>query len=173
MISPFARLVDYATAPHFPTDSSGRVVFLPLITKGQGYFVESNVEEEKLRAVVRMYRGVSLMLSLLCYFAVMAPTSLGYNLYAGAIPLRTKVMTAVGISLFWVVCFGASELMLWGLYKKAVTKFTFTMKEVGPGDIARLSTPPQGARRAALMFAVAGCIIVMIGVLIAVQYTHR
>jgi hypothetical protein len=172
MISPFARLVDYTVGFHFRTDSSGRGVFLPLISKGQGYFVESNTDEEKLRALVGMYRGANLILTVLCYLAMMAPTSLGYNLYAGAIPLRTKLMTAAGTGLFWLLCFGASAWMLWSLYKRAVAKFTYGLKELGPGDIARLSKPPQRARTAALL-VFAGCILVGIGLFLAVQYTHR
>ena len=93
-------------------------------------------------------------------------------MYAGAIPLRTKLMTAVGTGLFWMLCFGASAWMLWSLYKRAVAKFTYGMKELGPGDIARLSKPPQRARTAALL-VFAGCIVVGIGLFIAVQYTHR
>jgi hypothetical protein len=169
MISPFARLVDDAVGFHFRTDSSGRAVFLPLISKGRGYLVDSKADEEKLRALVGMYRGANLILTVLCYLAMMAPTSIGYNLYAGSIPLHTKVMTAVGTGLFWMVCFGASAWMLWGLYKRALAKFTCAMKEVAPGDIARLSKPPQRSRTA-LLFVFAGCIILGIAVLIAVQY---
>jgi hypothetical protein len=173
MISPFARLVDYTVGFHFSTDSKGRVVFLPLISKGQGYFVDSKTDEEKLRALVGMYRGANLILTVLCYFAMMAPTSIGYNLYAGAIPLRTKVMTAVGTGLFWMLCFGASAWMLWGLYKRAVAKFAYAMKEVSPGDVAQLSKPPRGARRAALLFLLAGSVVAGVALLIAVQHTHR
>ena len=172
MISPLARLVDYTVGFHFRTDSTGQAVFLPLISKGQGYFLDSKADEEKLRALVGMYRGANLILTVLCYFAMMAPTSLGYNLYAGAIPLRIKLMTAAGTGLFWMLGFGASAWMLWSLYKRAVAKFTYGMKELGPGDIARLSKPPQRARTAAL-FVFAGCIVVGIGLFIAVQYTHR
>ena len=118
MISPFARLVDYAVAFHFKKDPSGRLVFLPLISKGQGYFVDSKSDEEKLRAFVKMYCSANLLLTLLCYLVILAPTSLGYNLYAGAIPMRTKLMTAVGTGLFWVLCYGASAWTLWNLYKK-------------------------------------------------------
>jgi len=172
MISPFARLVDYAVGFHFRTDSGGRVVFLPLISKGQGYFVDSKVDEEKLRALVGMYRGANLILTLLCYLAMLAPTSLGYNLYAGAIPMHAKLMTAAGTGLFWMLCFGASAWMLWGLYKRAVAKFTYVSKEVGPGDVAKLSKSPQRARTA-LLFVFAGCIVVGIALFVAVQYTHR
>jgi len=173
MISPFARLVDYAVGSHFRTDSRGRVVFLSLISKGQRYFVDSKADEEKLRALVGMYRGANLILTLLCYLAIIAPTSIGYNLYAGAIPLRTKLKTAAGTGLFWMLFFGACAWMLWGLYKKAVVKFTYGMKEVGPGDVAQLSKAPAGARRAALLFLLAGSILVGFGLLAAVQYAHR
>jgi hypothetical protein len=173
MISPFARLVDYAVGFHFHTDSRGRVVFLSLISKGQRYFVDSKADEEKLRALVGMYRGANLILTLLCYLAIMAPTSIGYNLYAGPIPLRTKLMTAAGTGLLWLLCFGASAWMLWGLYKRAVAKFTYAMREVGPGDVAQLSKEPQGARRAALLVLLAGSIILGFALFVAVQHAHR
>jgi hypothetical protein len=60
MIPPFSWLVDYAVGAHFRTDSRGRVVFLSLISKGQGHFVDSKADEEKLRALVGMYRGSKL-----------------------------------------------------------------------------------------------------------------
>ena len=173
MIPPFSWLVDYAVGAHFRTDSRGRVVFLPLISKGKGYFVDSKADEEKLRALVAMYRGASLILTLLCYLAIMAPTSLGYNLYAGAIPLRTKLMTVVGTGLFWLLCYGASAWTLWGLYKTAVAKFTYAMKEAGAGDIALLSKVPQSARRAALLLLLAGTVVAAVGLLAAVQHAHR
>ena len=173
MISPFARLVDYAVASHFRTDSKGRVVFLSLISKGQRYFVDSKADEEKLRALVGMYRGANLILTMLFYLAIMAPTSLGYNLYAGAIPLRTKLMTAVGTGLFVLLCFGASAWMLWALYKRAVIKFTYAMKEVGPGDAAQLSNAPQGSLRTALLFLLAGAIVLGFALFVAVQNAHR
>jgi hypothetical protein len=173
MIPPFSWLVDYAVGAHFRTDSRGRVVFLSLISKGQGYFVDSKADEEKLRTLVGMYRGGNLILTLLCYLAIMAPTSIGYNLYAGAIPLRTKLMTVVGTGLLWLLCYGASAWTLWGLYKRAVAKFTYTMKEASPGDIALLSKVPQGARRAALLLLLAGTIVAAVGLLVAVQHVHR
>lgn len=173
MISPFARLVDYAVGSHFRTDSKGRVVFLSLVSKGQRYFVDSKADEEKLRGLVGMYRGANLILTLLCYLAIIAPTSIGYNLYAGAIPLRTKLKTAAGTGLFWMLFFGACACMLWGLYKRAVAKFTYAMKEVGPGDVAQLSKAPPGGRRAALLFLLAGSILVGFALLAAVQHVHR
>ena len=103
----------------------------------------------------------------------MAPTSIGYNLYAGAIPLRTKLMTVVGTGLFWLLCYGASAWALWGLYKTAVAKFTYAMKEAGAGDIALLSKVPQSARRAALLLVLAGTIVAAVGLLAVVQHVHR
>jgi hypothetical protein len=173
MISPFARLVDYAVGFHFRTDSRGRVVFLSLISKGQNYLVESKADEEKLRALVGMYRGANLILTLLLYLAIIAPTSLGYNLYAGAIPMRTKLMTVAGTGVFWLLCFGSSAWTLWGQYKRAVAKFTCAMKEVDPNNVAQLSKAPQGARRATLLLVLAGSIILGIGLLVAVQHSHR
>jgi hypothetical protein len=123
--------------------AGGRVVFLSLISKGQGYFVDSKADEEKLRALVGMYRGANFLLTPVCYLAIMAPASLGYNLYAGAVPLRTKLITAGGTGLFWLLCLGTSTWMLWRLYKTAVAKFTYAMKEVGPGEVAQLSKAPR------------------------------
>jgi hypothetical protein len=69
--------------------------------------------------------------------------------------------------------FGACAWMLWGLYKRAVAKFTYAMKEVGPGDVAQLSKAPPGGRRAALLFLLAGSILVGFALLAAVQHAHR
>jgi hypothetical protein len=172
MISPFASLVNYAVASHFRTDSKGRVVFLPLITKGQSYFVESKADEEKLRGLVGMYRGANLIITLLFYLAMIAPTSIGFNLYAGATPLRTKLMIVAATGLFWLLCFGGSAWALWGMYKRAVANFTRVMPEVGPGDAAQLNRASQAARRTTLLVILAGLIIVGIGLFFVVQHAR-
>jgi hypothetical protein len=173
MISPFARLIDYAVAFHFKRDPSGRLVFLPLISKGQGYFVESKSDEEKLRAFVKMYRSANLLLTLLCYLVILAPTSLGYNLYAGAIPMRAKLMTAVGTGLFWVLCYGASGWTLWSLYKKTIGSFTDQLAVAGPGVLGQVSEASSGRRRLALLIVFAATIIIGVALLVAVQQAHR
>jgi hypothetical protein len=173
MISPFARLIDYAVAFHFKKDPSGRLVFLPLISKGQGYFVESKSDEEKLRAFVKMYRSANLLLTLLCYLVILAPTSLSYNLYAGAIPMRAKLMTAVGTGLFWVLCYGASGWTLWSLYKKTIGNFTDQLAVAGPGVLGQVSEASSGRRRLALLIVFAATIIIGVALLVAVQQAHR
>ncbi len=74
MPSPFAKFLDFAVAAHFRKDSRGRTVFLPLITKREAYFIDSPSDEQKLRGLVRLYRGSSaalnLMWSLLNFIAV-------------------------------------------------------------------------------------------------------
>lgn len=171
MISPFARVVGYAVAFHFKKDPSGRLVFLPLISKGQGYFVESKSDEEKLRAFVKMYRSANLLLTLLCYLVILAPTSLGYNLYAGAIPMRTKLMTAVETGLFWVLCYGASAWTLWSLYKKTIGNFTDQLV-VAPGIVSQVSEASSGRRRLALLIVFVATIIIGVALLVAVQHAH-
>lgn len=173
MISPFARLVDYAVGFHFKKDPSGRLMFLPLISKGHGYFVDSKSDEEKLRAFVEMYRSANLLLTLLCYLVILAPTSLGYNLYAGAIPMRTKLITAVGTGLFWVLCYGASAWMLWSLYKKTIGIFTNQLAVAGPGVVGQASQASSGRRRRALLLVFAVTIIISVALLVAVQRAHR
>jgi hypothetical protein len=173
MISPFARLVDYAVAFHFKKDPSGRLVFLPLISKGQGYFVDSKSDEEKLRTFVKMYRSANLLLTLLCYLVILAPTSLGYNLYAGAIPMRTKLMTAVGTGLFWVLCYGASAWTLWNLYKKTIKNFTYQLAVVAPEIVGQVSEASSGRRRRALLVVFVVTIIIGLALLVAVQHAHK
>jgi hypothetical protein len=173
MISPFARLVDYAVAFHFKKDPGGRLVFLPLISKGRGYFVDSKSDEAKLRAFLKMYRSANLLLTLLCYLVILAPTSLGYNLYAGAIPMRTKLMTAVGTGLFWVLCYSASAWMLWSLYKKTIGSFTDQLAVAGPGVVGQVSETSSGRRRLALLIVFAATIIIGVALLVAAQHAHR
>jgi hypothetical protein len=94
MPSPFAKFLDFALAARFRKDSNGRTVFLPLVTKREAYFVDSTSDEQKLRALVRLYRGaraaLNLMWSLLNFIAVLAPGSIS-SYYGGYVPLREKV----------------------------------------------------------------------------------
>jgi hypothetical protein len=63
--------------------------------------------------------------------------------------------------------------MLWTPYKRAVAKFTYAMEEVGPGVATRHNKAPQVSMRAALLFFLAGAIILGFALFVAVQNTHR
>jgi hypothetical protein len=48
MISPFSTLINLAVSSQFCKDPSGRTVFLPLISKRDGYFVDAKPDEDKI-----------------------------------------------------------------------------------------------------------------------------
>jgi hypothetical protein len=112
MPSPFARLLDFAESAQFRKDSSGRMVFLPLISKGQGFFVDSLSDEEKLRALVRLYRGANVLLgllwSLLNYLAVLAPGSIS-SYYRGEVPLHAKLTAVAWVASISLVFYGVAD----------------------------------------------------------------
>lgn len=116
--------VENPHAPHSKT--SPYVPKLAVLAKFRLEFVRKNFAERQSRrspshctlteSDVRCRRtqgqsAANLLLTLPCYLVILAPTSLGYN-YAGAIPMGTKLITAVGTGLFWVLCYGASAWML-------------------------------------------------------------
>jgi hypothetical protein len=175
MPSPFARLLDFAVAAQFRKDSSGRTVFLPLITKHEAYFVDSSSDEEKLRALVRMYRGANMLLgllwSLLNYLAVLAPGSIS-SYYGGMVPLRAKLTAVAWVAAISLVFYGTAAWGVWSLYKKAIESFTHALPQASPEAIRQLPAAFRGPQRVALAVLGAGVILIAIAVLAAVQHAR-
>ena len=66
-------LMNRVTDSHFNKDPSGRLVFRPFTRKGKCYFVDSQADEDKIRAFVGMYRIPTTLISLLSVPVVMIP----------------------------------------------------------------------------------------------------
>jgi len=156
MTSPFSKFMDYAVSFHFRKDRSGRLVFLPLLSRrGKGYFVDSKSDEEKIKAFVKMYRSANTLLPLLCYLSISLPGFI-LNVYAGANPLRTKLEVLAGSSLVFLLFYVVAAWMLWNLYKKAIPSFTSSLSEVGPdvmGQLVEISYPRRRLIVLCLLFA--------------------
>src|SRR5258708_37032756 len=73
MIPLLSKVLDTAVDRQFRKDPSGRLVFVPLSLKRKCYFVDSKADEEKIRALVRMYRSMTTVLPLVIYPIIMAP----------------------------------------------------------------------------------------------------
>jgi hypothetical protein len=96
MISLFSRMMDYAVESHFRKDRSGRLVFIPFIRKRKCYFVDSKSDEEKIRALVEMFRSAVQLISFLTFPSVIVP-ALILDDYAGMSPRGHRLTIALGI----------------------------------------------------------------------------
>jgi hypothetical protein len=175
MPSPFTKFLDSAVAAQFRKTSSGRTVFFPFTPKREAYFVDSPSDEQKLRALVRLYRGgsagLNLMWSLLNYIAVLAPGSIS-SYYRSYVPLREKLMAIAWVAVPSLLFWGAAARIVWSLYKQAIKIFTQALPPAGPEVFARLLPVSRRSQRVALAVLGAVCILVAIAVLIAVQRSH-
>ena len=146
MISMFSRMMDRAVdATNFRKDPSGRSVFIPSGPKGKGYFVDSKSDEEKIRALVKMYRTTTTVITFLTSPSIFVPALILDDL-AGITPREHRLAIAFGVPLlFWLVLVSL-VLMLWGLYKAAIPSLTSSLSEVGPdlmGQLREVSKPAQ------------------------------
>ena len=85
MISLSSKMMDRAVDANFRKDQSGRLVFIPSGLKRKGYFVDSKSDEEKIRALVKMYRSATALISLMAYPVVYAP-GLVLDVFGGMTP---------------------------------------------------------------------------------------
>jgi hypothetical protein len=174
MISPFSRMTDYAVDSHFRKDRSGRLVFVPFSLKRKCYFVDSKSDEEKIRALVRMYRSAFQLISFLTSPSIFVPAFI-LDDYAGLSPRGHRLAIAFGIPLYFWLVLVALLSMLWSLYKGAIPSLTASLIEVGPDLKGQLRQISQRPWRLPLLFAAAG-LLVMILALFAIMtgfHFHR
>jgi len=95
MTSPFSRMMDRTVDANFRKDPSGRLVFLPSGPRGKGYFVDSKSDEEKIRALVKMYRSATTVITFLTSPSIFVP-ALILDDYAGMTPREHRLAIA-----FW------------------------------------------------------------------------
>jgi len=154
MIPLISKILDAAVERQFRKDPGGRLVFVPFSLKRKCYFVDSKADEEKIRALVRMYRSVTTVIPLVIYPIIMAP-GLFLDDYAGLSPRGHRLAIAIGIPLYiWLVLIGFLW-MLWSLYKGAIPALTASLSEVEPGAKDALREfSPSVPRRALAVAAV-------------------
>ncbi len=96
MIPLLSKVLDTAVDRQFRKDPSGRLVFVPFSLKRKCYFVDSKADEEKIRALVRMYRSMTTVLPLVIYPIIIGFLWMLWSLYKGAIPGLTASLSEVG-----------------------------------------------------------------------------
>jgi hypothetical protein len=173
MISSFSRMMDHAVDANFRKDPSGRLVFLPSGPKGKGYFVDSNSDEEKIRALVKMYRSATTVITFLTSPCIFVP-ALILDDYAGMTPREHRLAIAFGVPLFfWLVLVGL-VLMLWSLYKAAIPSLTSSLGEAGPDAMGQLREISQPSRRLLLSVITAFLALIVLALFaILAQYHSR
>lgn len=169
MVSLFSRVMDSVVEQHFRKDGSGRSVFLLLVRRGQGYFVDSPADEGKIRAFVKMYRSAAMLLILVGTLGFYA---WGWNpmFHAGGNPLKNRLTALIGSSLVFMVIYVGSALLLWGIYKRTVGTLTSSLSEVAPGGVSQPSSGSPRPRRVVLACLFAGLVLAASGVLVATRY---
>ncbi len=171
MISPFSRMMDYAVDAHFRKDRSGRLVFVPFSLKGKCYFVDSKSDEEKIRALVRMFRSLFQLISFLTSPSIFVPAFI-LDAYAGMTPRGHRLAIALGIPLYFWLVLCALLWMLWSLYKGAIPSLTSSLSEVGPDLKGQLSEISRRSWRVPLLFAATGLLLMVLGLFAIMTVSH-
>jgi hypothetical protein len=173
MIALFSKAMEYHVEAQFRKDPSGRLVFLPFGSRKKGYFVDAQPDEEKIRSFLKMYRSASALINLLIFPSIYLP---GVVLNFCGMPLRSKLETIAGTSLFFVLLFAAVIFMLWGVYRETVPGLTSSLTEIGPdltGQLREISLGPRPLQRAALWFLLAGTVILVLVIMATSRYFVR
>lgn len=166
MIFPFTKAMGRHVERQFRKDPSGRLVFLPFGSKAKAYFVDSQSDEAKIRAFVKMYRSAGALISWLAYLSF-------YVWIASFNTGAHRWTTEVGIASFFFLLLLLAVWILWGLYKQTVPAFTFSLSEVGPDlrdQLSEVAPPPRRLRGVALVSLLAGVVLLGVAILLA---THR
>jgi hypothetical protein len=172
MMSPFSRLIDLAISSQFRKDPSGRTVFLPLISKRDGYFVDSKPDEDKIRSFVKMYRSAMLLVTLLGYITIYSvPTLL--NFFALPSPLRSRLVIVAWASSVSMLLFLSAVWILWSAYKEGVRSVTSSLPEAGPDVMSRLRDIARPTRTIVFLLVAAGTILFGAALLGGWYHFHR
>jgi len=159
----FSKLMDRAVESQFRRLRSGRLVFIPYSLKRKCYFVDSKSDEQNLRALVKMYRSSTALLSLLTFPSIYV-SALTLDVFGGLTPRGHRLAIALGIPLFfWLVLVGLM-MMLWVFYKQAVPSFTASLSEVGP-EVKPHLTDISAGRQKVVMICL-GALLVLLGLLL-------
>ena len=161
MSSPFSRLMDHAVEAHFRKDRSGRLVFIPFSLKRKCYFVDLKSDEEKIRALVKMYRSAIQLISWLGFPSTFVPAVILED-YAGLTPRGHRFAIAFGVPLFFWLVLGALAWMLWLLYKGAIPSLTSSLSEAGPEVMGQLREISPRPRRLTLLIVTAFLLLIVL-----------
>jgi hypothetical protein len=172
MISPFSRLINLAVSSQFRKDPSGRTVFLPLISKRDGYFVDAKPDEDKIRSFVKMYRSAILLVTMLGYITIYSVPTL-VNAFARPSPLKSRLVIFAWASSVSMLIFLAAVWILWSTYKEGIRSVTSSLPEVGPDVMSRLSDIARPKRTIVFMMLAAGAILFGTALLGAWYHFHR
>jgi hypothetical protein len=158
MFSAFSKMMDHAVETHFRKDRSGRLVFIPFSLKRKCYFVDSKSDEEKIRALVKMFRSAIQLISFLTYPSLFVPLFILED-YAGLSPRGHRLAIVLGIPLFFWLVLIALAWMLWSLYKGAIPSLTSSLSEAGPEAMGQLREISPRPRRLVLLVVAAGLLL--------------
>jgi len=171
MLSVFSRMMDRAVDADFRKDPSGRLVFIPSGPKGKGYFVDSKSDEEKIRALVKMYRSATTVITFLTSPSIFVP-ALILDDYGGLTPRGHRLAIALGVPLFFWLVLVSLVWMLWSLYKGAIPSLTSSLGQVGPEVMGQLREISQPSRRVPLLVVTAFLVLIVLALFAFLAQFH-
>jgi hypothetical protein len=171
MLSLFSRMMDRAVDADFRKDPSGRLVFIPSGPKGKGYFVDSKSDEEKIRALVKMYRSATTVITFLTSPSIFVP-ALILDDYAGLTPREHRLAIAFGVPLFFWLVLVSLVWMLWSSYKAAIPSLTSSLGQIGPDVMGQLREISQPSRRVPLLVVTAFLVLIVLALFAFLAQFH-
>jgi hypothetical protein len=160
MVSLFSKLIDCGVECQLRKGPNGDLVFLPFGSRKRAYFVDSQSDADKIKAFVKMYRGAGLLISWM-YIGGMSIFGHYLTFYpgAGAIPLRTRMLSSAWpVSAYMLLMF-IFVWILWGLYRQAIPALTSSLREAEPDVNGQLAEVSAQQRRVVLVCVAAGLIL--------------
>jgi hypothetical protein len=163
----FSEVLDNLTQGRFGKDESGRLVFLPFGPRRPGYYVDA-ADEHKITSLVKIYAVAGALINLVGSVAAFALSqALLFDHRSG--PLLKKLETSIAVySICAVLLYIAPALILWNVYRGVMAGLCSSLATVRPESIH----PIKRASRiqTVLIIIFAGCMVLAIGVFVAVSY---
>jgi hypothetical protein len=167
----FAGVLDHLARNRFMSDSSGRLAVFPFGSRRPGYYVDAP-DESKIKALVKIYVVAAALINVVGSVAALGFTQ---ALVADdrSAPLRSQlkfglVVYAISALLLYLL----PALLLWKVYKRAVTEVCSSLTAVGPDSVREMKPTPTPFPAMFIMLS-AGAFVLLVGVALVLLVSHR
>ena len=152
----------------FANDENGRIVFLPRGSRRPGYYV-GTPDESRFKSLVKIYGVAAMLINLVGSTASIACTqALTFDEHSAPLATKLKFGLVVYIISAAFLCISPA-LLLWNVYRKEVAALCSSLDIVDPASV-RLTCPSSNQRQKALVFLMAGLLILALGILAAISF---
>jgi len=155
-------VLDHLARNRFMSDSSGRLAVFPFGSRRPGYYVDA-ADESQIKALVKIYVVAAALINVVGSVAALGFTqALVFD--DRPAPLRSRlefglVIYAISALLLYLL----PALLLWKVYKRAVTEVCSSLTAVGPESVREMRPSPTPFPAVFIMLS-AGAIVLLVGV---------